>query len=137
MLMKLCPKCRAIIPQTQQYCDVCKPIIDKAIAERKAQNKAKYDKKYNKFKRNQTHAKFYQSIEWKTLRAVKLSQSNYICEHCKAKGITTLAVDVHHKETLRDAWDKRLDINNLECLCVECHNLEHKRWSKPVIKLEQ
>lgn len=137
MLMRLCPKCKTIIPATQQYCDECKPIVDEAIAERKKINKAKYDRNYNKYKRNKSHARFYQSNEWKTLRAVKLSQSGYLCERCKAKGKTVLAVDVHHIVPISVDWSKRLDINNLECLCVDCHNDEHNRFGKPTIKLER
>lgn len=126
MLMKMCPKCRLIIPANKQYCDKCKPLVDKAMSERKA----KADKKYNSTKRNQLYVKFYQSKEWKTLRAVKLSQENYMCEECKKQDKVSLAVDVHHIEPVSKAWDKRLDINNLKCLCVECHNKAHNRWSK-------
>jgi len=130
LLMRLCPKCRALIPADKQYCDKCQPLVDKATAARKAKYKAKYDKKYNRTKRNPKYAQFYRSREWKTLRAVKLSQSNYMCDECKAKGVVSLAVDVHHVIPISRAWDKRLDIDNLKCLCVKCHNEVHNRWNK-------
>lgn len=127
--MKFCPRCGTLIPATKKYCDKCQPIVDKEAKERKIKRKAIYDKRYNKTKRNPKYAQFYKSKEWKTLWAVKLSQCDYMCEDCKAKGIITLATDVHHIQPISKAWDKRLDINNLKCLCVQCHNKAHKRWN--------
>lgn len=130
MLMKFCPKCHVIIMQSKSYCDKCQVTVDTAKAERKTISNAKAGKRYNQTKRNPAYVSFYHSTEWKTLRAVKLSQSSYLCQDCKAKGVITLAADVHHIETISEAWDKRLDINNLKCLCIECHNKAHGRWGK-------
>ena len=33
--------------------------------------------------------------------------------------------DIHHIETLKDNWDRRLDCENLVCLCRECHLYIH------------
>lgn len=128
ILMRQCYRCKTIIPQGNTYCDSCKAIVDKAKTERKKVTNARANKKYNKFNRNAEHVRFYQSREWKALRAVKLSQCGYMCEDCKAKGLITLAVDVHHIVEIADDWDKRLDIDNLRALCVSCHNNRHNRW---------
>lgn len=130
MLMKFCPKCRKLIMQGNIYCDKCQAIVDADKAERKAISNAKAFKKYNQTKRKPAYVQFYRSNDWKTLRAVKLSQSDYLCQLCKAKGIITLAADVHHIEPISEAWDRRLDIDNLQCLCVGCHNQVHERWGK-------
>lgn len=134
MLMRYCPRCRKLIPQSKHYCDDCQKIVDKSIAEAKDRARKKYAREYAKkynAKRNPEHVKFYHSSAWKQLRAAKLSQAGYACEECKKKGIITLAVDVHHIVPISEDWDKRFDMNNLRCLCVNCHNKAHNRgWSK-------
>lgn len=32
---------------------------------------------------------------------------------------------VHHIVHIKDNWEKRLDLDNLETICLECHNKEH------------
>lgn len=130
MLMRFCPRCKTMIPHDKSYCDACQPVVDKARDEAKARHMAKANKRYNNTKRNPIYQQFYQSSEWKTLRAVKLSQSGYLCEDCKNDGIIALAVDVHHIVPISVDWDKRLDTDNLKCLCVQCHNRAHDRWQK-------
>ena len=132
MLMKYCPRCGKLITQMQAYCDTCQAIVDEAREQRKAEQRKKYNKKYNHTKRDPKYARFYASKEWKTLRAVKLSQSGYMCEKCKSNGIIKLAEDVHHIIPVSKDWEKRLDINNLRCLCVQCHNEEHERFKQGV-----
>lgn len=129
MLAKMCARCRRIIPQGTTYCSTCQPIMDEIIEARKAKYKAKANKKYNA-KRNPKYVEFYQSRAWKQLRATKLAQAGYMCEECKAKGIITLAEDVHHKIPINNDWDRRFDIDNLKCLCVSCHNAIHNRWGR-------
>jgi predicted HNH restriction endonuclease len=54
---------------------------------------------------------------------------NELCEHCGAIGI-----EVHHKDRLSidNVSDTSIILNqeNLEMLCRNCHNKEHKRFSK-------
>jgi len=56
---------------------------------------------------------------------------NSLCERCGQIGI-----EVHHKErlTIDNVIDTSISLNqeNLELLCRECHNKEHKRFSKEV-----
>ena len=116
--------------QSKSYCSDCQRLVDETRLKNKAKSKAKSDKKYNQTKRNPMHTQFYKSSQWKTLRAVKLSQSDYLCESCREVGILTLAVDVHHENSIDNAWEERLKIENLKCLCVKCHNQVHDRWKK-------
>lgn len=67
---------------------------------------------------------FYNSKRWKDTQATYMESQHYICERCKG-----MARVVHHKnyitpENINDpqitlAWD------NLEALCMDCHNQEH------------
>lgn len=71
-----------------------------------------------------TQREFYRSAAWRrTAKAFMLSR-NYICERCGAP-----AVIVHHKTHL-NAWnvndpDIALNPDNLQALCLACHNAEH------------
>ena len=134
MLMRYCPRCRKLIPQSKHYCDDCQKLVDQKIAEAKERSRKerarKYAKEYNK-KRDPEHVRFYHSRAWKQLRAAKLAEAEYLCEECRKKGILTMAEDVHHIVPISEDWEKRLDMDNLRCLCVNCHNLAHNRgWSK-------
>ena len=119
----MCPKCKGIIPQNLKYCDDC----GKVAVKEKRITKQKSDKKYNAH-RDERHQQFYHSKEWQLLRAVKLTKAGYQCEKCKESGHTVMAVDVHHVKPISLDWDKRLDMDNLECLCLACHNKAHDRW---------
>jgi 5-methylcytosine-specific restriction protein A len=79
-----------------------------------------YHEKYNAF---------YQSRDWRALRAAKFVQANGVCERCLKNGIVRVGREVHHIVPIDKDWSKRLDINNLVCLCSDCHNSEHSRES--------
>jgi len=74
---------------------------------------------------------FYKSPAWLEARSLKIMTVNGLCERCRAIGI-----EVHHKERLSidNVNDSSISLNqdNLELLCRECHNKEHKRFSKEV-----
>lgn len=67
---------------------------------------------------------FYKSKAWQECRTAYLSQVNYLCERCDNP-----AAVVHHKKYINESNINNpaitLDWNNLEALCMECHNLEH------------
>lgn len=125
MLTKQCAKCKRTVPFGIRHCANCAPIAEQEQAENKAKRGRQYDKA-----RDPKYKIFYDSIEWRTLRAVKLQESGYICERCKAEGITTLAEDVHHIVPLGVDWDLRLTKPNLICLCVSHHNEAHDRFGR-------
>lgn len=77
--------------------------------------------RYNK---DYDNSGFYNSTAWrKTSRAYLLSQ-NYICERCGKP-----ASICHHKHWLnsQNVSDPAvaLSFDNLEALCIDCHNAEH------------
>lgn len=70
------------------------------------------------------------SARWLRLRCEKLS-AQPLCERCKAEGIITPAVEVHHVHPVEMALsyaDKdrlMFDIHNLLSLCHDCHVKTH------------
>lgn len=74
---------------------------------------------------------FYNTKEWNSLREIKRRKEHYECERCRKKGKYSPGKNVHHKKYLRDYPELALDINNLECLCDDCHYEEHHK-KKPL-----
>lgn len=74
---------------------------------------------------------FYTSTAWKSTRAAYIKSVNGLCERCKAAGQFVPGRLVHHKKhiTPRNINDPKvtLSFSNLELLCDDCHNKEHKR----------
>ena len=68
--------------------------------------------------------KFYHSRLWQGCREAYLKKQRYICERCGGT-----ARIVHHKEYITDEnlYDPDISLNedNLEALCMDCHNKEH------------
>lgn len=71
-----------------------------------------------------TQKQFYRSKQWKRLSGAFLLSKNYICERCGGP-----AEIAHHKQYITPANinDPEITLNadNLEALCLECHNKEH------------
>lgn len=124
MLLKECPRCKKLIPYGHTYCEKCKPIVDAEIEEKKRKYNLKAQRKYNK-KRDPKYTRFYSSKEWRMLSARFAQENGYRCMLCGA-----IANEVHHKTYIQteEGWTKRLDWNNLELLCVSCHNKRHNRF---------
>ena len=74
--------------------------------------------------------RFYKSKAWQACRDGYMRSVGGLCERCYANGILTPGVIVHHKIyiTPDNINDPRitLDWNNLECVCRQCHEDEHK-----------
>jgi len=68
---------------------------------------------------------FYWSKQWRKTSQLYMQNQHGICERCGG-----LAHIIHHREYLSPANVNNLDIalgwDNLEALCFECHNKEHK-----------
>lgn len=84
---------------------------------------------------------FYNSSAWKSCREEYKKQQHYLCERCQAKGLIVPGVIVHHKrrvspETIEDP-SVLLNFDNLELLCVRCHNEEHADEIKEGSKSKQ
>jgi len=68
--------------------------------------------------------KFYNSQKWRKVSRLFLQSKYYICERCGGVG------EVAHHKIYLDRWNVHnpeiaLNTDNLECLCLACHNSEH------------
>lgn len=77
----------------------------------------------------QDYAKaFYHSKEWRKCQAAFMQSKNYTCERCGQ-----LALIAHHKIHISPANinDPNITLNwdNLQALCLDCHNAEHGNGS--------
>ncbi|WP_256815571.1 HNH endonuclease [Cytobacillus sp. Bac17] len=93
------------------------------------------------YKTQEQKSKFYNSGEWKKLRAEIKKRDNYECQECKRQGRLSIDTNeyseragrkkiqlvVHHIKELEHHPDLALDEDNLETVCVDCHNKEHGR----------
>ncbi|MGE7091670.1 HNH endonuclease [Lysinibacillus sp. NPDC048646] len=71
--------------------------------------------------------KFYKSREWMQLRQKALMRDNYECQLCKAAGRYHKAENVHHMKEVKTHPHLSLNLGNLQCLCIKCHNDVHDR----------
>jgi len=74
--------------------------------------------------------KFYKSKEWKVLRQKAMKSDNYECQICKSKGNYKPAENVHHMKEVKTHPELALELDNLQCLCIRCHNEVHDRLDK-------
>ncbi|MCP1124573.1 HNH endonuclease [Bacillus sp. 3103sda1] len=93
------------------------------------------------YKTKQQKRKFYDSGEWKILREQVKKRDNYECQECKRNGRVRIDTNeyskrakrkkiqlvVHHIKELEHNPELALEKNNLETVCVDCHNKEHGR----------
>ena len=117
-LKKLCPGCGKLIDYNQAYCIQCAN---------------KYKQRYKQYKANRTdikEQKFYTSVQWKRMRELIKVRDKGLCRMCLCKGDVRYMNTVHHIEELKDCWGKRINPNNLICLCESCHQTVHREYLK-------
>ncbi|MBO6303879.1 MAG: HNH endonuclease [Selenomonadaceae bacterium] len=78
-------------------------------------------------------AKFYNSKEWKDLRGQLIVAAKYTCQKCgKNLVLNPSRLVGHHKIKLdpKNILDVNISLNpqNIEIICKECHDEEHKRY---------
>jgi len=95
----------------------------------------------SEYKTREQKRKFYDSKQWKQLREEVKKRDNYECQECKRQGkvfIDTyeysesakrkkIKLVVHHIKELENYPELALEMDNLETICVDCHNKEHGR----------
>lgn len=78
---------------------------------------------------------FYKTKAWKDCRTAYLHTVGGLCEECMKRGIIRSADIVHHKIQLNDdnahEPEIALSFENLEAVCIECHNALHYGKAKP------
>lgn len=126
MLLKACNRCGNLIPFGSAYCSKCLPIVKAEREGRLRESRLKSNREYNKT-RDPKYLRFYNSIEWRTLSAKRLSDDNYKCALCGG-----VAYEVDHIVEIKtpDGWERRLDYNNTRSLCHTCHDKRHNRFVK-------
>jgi 5-methylcytosine-specific restriction enzyme A len=68
---------------------------------------------------------FYASASWIRLRRLKLAE-NPLCQPCQSNGQVVAAEQVHHILDRKDRPDLSLDYENLQSVCVPCHNAKRR-----------
>lgn len=126
MLLKACGRCGNLIPYGSAYCIKCKPIVEAEREARRAEANKASQRRYNKT-RDPKYLRFYRSVEWRTLSAKRLQGDGYRCVKCGA-----IATEVDHIKPIQtpEGWGLRYDYDNLQSLCVVCHNEKHNRFKK-------
>ena len=72
-----------------------------------------------------TTIEFYRSAKWKHKRAKILKRDAYQCVECRKYGRHREAKIVHHIKELELYPELALTDDNLESLCLACHNKMH------------
>ncbi|HFD1661192.1 HNH endonuclease signature motif containing protein [Enterococcus faecium] len=73
--------------------------------------------------------KLYKTNKWRKLRELVIARDFGVCQECQRRGIVTRGIVVHHVIEAREDITKFWDINNLELVCLACHNKEHPEKS--------
>jgi len=105
-IMRRCnhPTCNTLISRDETYCDKHKTYTNKAYNDTRRRNDPEY-------------INFYKSNAWLTMRKRILLKHDYLCSSCGR-----IAEVVDHIIPTKVDWSKRLDEDNLQPLCNECHN---------------
>lgn len=81
---------------------------------------------YEHFARGYDHHKRYDE-RWRKIRN-RYIKAHPLCERCYSKGKYVMAALVHHKLPLSNGGTN--DEENLQSLCISCHEKIHKRTRK-------
>lgn len=79
-------------------------------------------------------AELYTRAKWDRKRKAILKRDQYRCVECRKYGRITEAALVHHIKPLEDYPELAFDNNNLESLCIRCHNQKHPEKGTKGIK---
>ena len=123
MLKKIC-RCGKVIPYSMKRCPECE-----AKAEKERKENIRYYKQTT-YDRDSKYNKFYKSKEWIKGRQLAIVRDHALCRDCLDKDVITPYNIVHHIVPIKEDWSKRLDIDNLACLCESCHQKRHKSMKR-------
>lgn len=113
MLMRQCI-CGRMVPQGKR-CPVCSK---------------KYQKQYDREKRDKGRAAFYHSANWARISAAVKARANGLDEYELMKGNLVKGTIVHHIEPLSERPDLGLHMHNLIYVSDLTHQIIHSEYSK-------
>ena len=61
------------------------------------------------------------------MRQVAINRDYGLCQDCLKDDRVNTFNTVHHNTPIKIDWSKRLDLNNLVCLCESCHQIRHSK----------
>ena len=123
-----------------KYCRHCIQTVDMRnhLCLSKPKPKVNYKaKRENQSDKTARENRFYSSRAWQTVRLSVLIQARYKCYVAEKLGELSVASSVHHIEYISEAWEKRLDIDNLIPISAHYHKLIHKLNINSKEKLEK
>lgn len=131
MLLKACNRCGILISYGSAYCSTCGPIVQEEREARRREYNLESNRRYNKT-RDPKYGRFYNSSEWRILSRTRLQRDGYKCVKCGQ-----IASEVDHIKPIQtpDGWELRLDYDNLQSLCLDCHNKKHERFKKKRLRV--
>ena len=125
--------CHAMVEYPLHYCTAHASYEDAYQAERSKWargNDPRRQKEYTKRVRMSEdkieQTKFYQSKQWKGLRATVLRRDYYQCQYCKSRGRVTEAHIVDHIVPIEYMPSGMTDVKNLATICPKCHQRKSK-----------
>lgn len=77
---------------------------------------------YDKYQRDKRSNSFYHSMAWKKVRKLAILNSNGLCVRCFDNNRLVQGYIVDHIIPVKEDWSKRLELDNLQYLCLACHN---------------
>lgn len=121
--------CHALVSAGTYFCDLHKADEAEYVAKL---NQRGSRTKYNTVTRNATEARkernaFYRSKQWQSIRHQALERDHYLCQYCKAVGITTANSRIgDHVTPYEVAPDMGRDVSNIATACKDCDNVKRK-----------
>ncbi|RST59698.1 HNH endonuclease [Siminovitchia terrae] len=107
-IKKRCGKvgCNALIDITETYC-----------RKHTNHNHKQYERIRTLTEEGRAYKRFYSTKEWKSLRYQAFLRDGFCCVQCGRE-----AEVGDHIIPTKVRWDLRLDIDNVQSMCFECHN---------------
>lgn len=123
MLKKLCPRCnKELINYNDKYCKECSSKVDEEIKE--------IHKHYKRGRVDKREQLFYNSKEWIQTRDTIKSKYKGLCLYSYYILNQIVYSDyIHHIDTIKDNWNRRLDTNNLIPISASIHQLVHDKYN--------
>ena len=90
----------------------------------------KYQKQYDRDKRDKGRAAFYHSKDWKRISDLVKARANGLDEYEFTQGHIVKGTNVHHIEPLSERPDLGLDVHNLILLSDLSHQIVHAEYAK-------